>query len=54
MTRSGGDWVLELPLGSGVYRFAFVTAGGEWFVPDGYPGRIDDDMGGHVAVLVVP
>ena len=31
-----------------------VTASGEWFVPDGYPGRIDDGMGGHVAVMVVP
>jgi hypothetical protein len=54
LARSGGDWVLDLPLGSGVYRFAFVSPSGEWFVPDGYPGRIDDDMGGHVAVLVVP
>lgn len=54
MTRADGDWVLELPLQSGVYRFAFVTTSGEWFVPDGYPGRVDDDMGGHVAVLVVP
>jgi hypothetical protein len=54
MARAGNDWVLELPLGTGVYRFAFVTASGEWFVPEGYPGRMDDDMGGHVAVLVVP
>jgi hypothetical protein len=46
--------VLELPLASGVYRFAFVAADGEWFVPEGYPGRMDDDMGGYVAVLVVP
>jgi hypothetical protein len=54
MTRSGSDWVLELPLASGVYRFAFVSASGEWFVPEGYPGRMSDDKGGHVAVLVVP
>src|SRR4029453_5635496 len=54
MTRAGSDWVLDLPLASGVYRFAFVTASGEWFVPEGFPGRIDDDMGGHVAVLVIP
>jgi hypothetical protein len=32
MTRAGREWVLELPLASGVYRFAFVTASGEWFV----------------------
>ena len=54
MARAGADWVLELPLASGVYRFAFVSASGEWFVPEGYPGRMSDDMGGHVAVLVVP
>lgn len=53
MTRAGESWVLELPLPAGVYRFSFVTAGGRWFVPEGYPGRTSDDMGGHVAVLVV-
>ena len=54
MTRSGGEWVLELPVASGVYRFAFVTEQGAWFVPEGYPGRMGDDMGGQVALLVVP
>jgi hypothetical protein len=53
MQRSNGEWVLQVPLAAGVHRFAFVTADGEWFVPEGYPGRIDDGMGGWVAVVVV-
>lgn len=54
MRREGREWVLDLPLGPGVYRFAFVTEAGAWFVPEHYPGRMDDGMGGHVAVMVVP
>lgn len=54
MQRSGDDWIIEISPGPGVYRFAFVAPDGEWFVPEGYPGRMDDDMGGHVAVVVVP
>jgi hypothetical protein len=54
MRRVDGEWVLDVPLSSGVYRYAFVTGAGQWFVPEGYPGRLDDGMGGHVAVLVVP
>jgi hypothetical protein len=54
MQREGGHWVLELPLRSGVHRFSFVSGSGEWFVPELYPGRMDDGMGGHVAVLVIP
>lgn len=54
MRRDGDGWILEIPLASGVYRFAFVGADGEWFVPEHYTGRIDDGMGGHLALLVVP
>jgi hypothetical protein len=54
MRRSDGTWRVELPLGSGVYRMAFRTGSGDWFVPESYPGRIDDGMGGHLAVIVVP
>jgi hypothetical protein len=54
MRREGGHWVLDLPLRSGVYRFSFVSEAGDWFVPEQYPGRFDDGMGGHMAVLVVP
>jgi hypothetical protein len=53
MRASGDEWVIEIPARPGVYRFAFVAPTGEWFVPEGYPGRMDDDMGGHVAVVVV-
>jgi hypothetical protein len=54
MQRVGDAWVLELPLAPGVYRYAFVDAAGQWFVPASVPGRLDDGMGGHVAVLIVP
>lgn len=53
MQRVGDEWRWTGPLEPGVYHFAFVTAEGEWFVPEGYPGRQDDGMGGWVAVLVV-
>ena len=54
MTRSGSEWILELPLEAGAYRFAFVSPSGEWFVPERYPGRVDDGFGGFLALLVVP
>jgi hypothetical protein len=54
MQRAGSFWELEVPLPSGVYRYAFVDAQGRWFVPPEVAGRRDDGMGGHVVVLVVP
>jgi hypothetical protein len=54
MTRVGTEWVLDLPLEAGAYRFAFVSPAGEWFVPERYPGRLEDGFGGFVALLVVP
>ena len=53
MERAGGRWRWTGALEPGVYHFSFVSADGEWFVPADYPGRQDDGMGGHVAVLVV-
>jgi len=53
MEREGKYWIYKAPLSTGVYNFSFVTAEGTWFVPDDYPGRKDDGMGGHVAVLVI-
>jgi hypothetical protein len=53
MEREGRDWVLRLRLAPGVYKYAFRGADGKWFVPASVPGRRDDGMGGHVAVLVV-
>jgi hypothetical protein len=53
MEREGGDWVVRLPLAPGVYHYSFRSSNGVWFVPASVPGRRDDGMGGHHAVLVV-
>jgi hypothetical protein len=53
MGRDGSRWVWRGRLAPGVYHYAFVDAGGTWFVPEAVPGRRDDGMGGQVAVLVV-
>ena len=53
MQRSGKYWTLTIAMPPGVYNYAFVDARGECFVPEKHPGRKDDGMGGHVAVLVV-
>jgi hypothetical protein len=36
-----------------VYNYSFVAPDGTWYVPQSVPGRKDDGMGGHVAVLVI-
>lgn len=54
MTRGESGWVVTLRVPSGVYRYAYRTADGDWFVPAGTPGRRDDGMGGVTAVLAVP
>jgi hypothetical protein len=53
MQRSGDSWIYRAALPPGVYNFSFVDAQGKWFVPEAYPGRKADGMGGVVAVLVV-
>lgn len=53
MRLAGGVWEIEIVLAPGVYNYAFVDGAGRWFVPEDVPGRVDDGMGGHVAVLVV-
>lgn len=53
MESGPGGWRYTVALDPGVYHYAFVTDGGEWFVPETTPGRRDDGMGGFVAVLVV-
>lgn len=53
MTRRGDAWTYTVALQPGVYEYAFVTNDGTWFVPASTPGRRDDGMGGHVALLVV-
>ena len=53
MMREGDAWLHRVALEPGVYNYAFVDEAGNWFVPEGTPGRHSDGMGGHVAVLVV-
>jgi hypothetical protein len=53
MQRTGEGWTYTVAVAPGVYNYAFVDAQGDWFVPESVPGRKDDGMGGHVAVLVV-
>jgi hypothetical protein len=53
MQREGSDWVFRASLPAGIYRYAFRSADGSWFVPASTAGRRDDGMGGHIAVLVV-
>jgi len=53
MQREGSRWTYTAHLAPGVYHYAFVAADGTWFVPESVPGRQDDGMGGHTAVLVV-
>jgi hypothetical protein len=53
MERDGDSWTYSVKLSPGVYNYSFVDANGTWYVPEGTPGRKDDGMGGHVAVLVV-
>jgi hypothetical protein len=53
MERDGDSWTFSVKLAPGVYNYSFIAADGTWYVPEGTPGRKDDGMGGHVAVLVV-
>ena len=53
MERKGSRWIYAAPLAPGVYHYAFVAEDGTWFVPESVPGRQDNGMGGHTAVLVV-
>ena len=53
MERDGSSWRYTVAAAPGVYNYAFVAADGTWFVPEGFPGRKDDGMGGHVAVVVI-
>jgi hypothetical protein len=54
MHEAGESWEVALPVSAGAVRFSFVDATGEWFVPEDYPGRMSDDMGGYVVLVVVP
>jgi hypothetical protein len=54
MERHKQEWRYSIRVSSGVYHFAFRGADGRWFVPDSFPNRTKDGMGGWVAVLVIP
>lgn len=53
MEDDGDHWSATFQLEPGVYRYAFRSPDGEWFVPESVPGRRPDGFGGYVAVLVV-
>lgn len=53
MRRSGGAWLLELPVEPGTHHFGFLVDG-EWYVPEDLPGNVPDDWGRENATLVVP
>ncbi len=53
MTRSGDSWIVTLRVPPGLYRYAFRSAEGVWFVPESVPHRVSDGMGGVSAILVV-
>jgi hypothetical protein len=53
MRREGDFWVVSLSMRPGLHRYAFRRANGEWFVPAGVPGRVDDGFGGESATVLV-
>lgn len=53
MERSDGNWTVRLRLRPGTYHFGF-RVDGEWVVPEGIPGRVEDEWGRANATLVVP
>lgn len=53
MERSDGTWTVRLRLRPGTYHFGFRVDGG-WVVPEGIPGRVEDEWGRANATLVVP
>lgn len=53
MSDDGDHWVAAFQLEPGVYRYAFRSSSGEWFVPEAVGTRRPDGFGGYVAVLVV-
>jgi hypothetical protein len=53
MQREDRHWVIQMRVAPGVHYYAFRSESGGWFVPASVPGRREDGMGGHVAILVV-
>jgi hypothetical protein len=53
MQRVDGEWVLQLSVQPGLYRFGFLVDG-EWYLPEQADGRTTDDWGVEQATLLVP
>ncbi len=46
-------WEILVPLGPGVYEYAFLVDGQEWVAPPGAPVYVDDGFGHQNGVLVI-
>lgn len=53
MAQDEDAWTITLDLEPGYYELAFMDETGRWFVPESFPGRRRDGMGGWVMILVV-
>lgn len=53
MALEGDAWVFRTRLEPGLYRYAFSTADGVWFLPDSVEQRVDDGFGGENGLLIV-
>lgn len=53
MERTKDGWTLRVDLPPGTHHFGFLVDG-EWFVPEGAAGRVDDEWGRTNATVVVP
>lgn len=53
LERRNGRWEARLTAASGPHHVMVRVDGGRWVVPGNLP-RIDDEMGGHVGLLIVP
>jgi hypothetical protein len=53
MEQEGAFWVTNLDLPPGLYRFAFLDAEGNWFLPESVVHRVPDGFGGENGIIVV-
>lgn len=53
LERRSGRWEARLTAAAGAHHVMVRIDGGRWVVPGNLP-RIDDELGGHVGLLIVP
>jgi hypothetical protein len=53
MQRDGDVWTVVMDVERDLHHFGF-RVDGEWWMPDGAPGRTLDEWGRPTATLVVP